>query len=453
MSTLPSARQPEAAAGPPETCSDSSKHAVRGAIVGFLIDNFDIYLPVVALAPAITYFLAPDLGVQTIALVTSWIFVATLVGRPLGALIFGWLADTIGRRRATIIAVSGFGATTLAIGVLPGYATWGIGAVVALVALRFVDGMFLGGGYTGASPLAMESVPAHRRGVVGGLIQSGANVAYAAIALLTVVMLAIFPPGGPDSAYSQIGWRVPFLVGAVFALLFAVHYARTVEESEAWKEARDTRTGGAAILQKGNLRSLLQVFVWMTGVWLCLNSITALIPATLRGSNGLAATQVTWTLVVLYVVLTFVFVGGALLSQRIGRRPYLIIASLVATVPGAAAYAWLVGTGPAGPVHAGLITVVVGVLVMAPVAVVTVYINERFTTEARGLGFGLGYSLAVVLPSFYATYQGWLSNLMPAAYTVVVLVVLGGLFQLVGALLGPETKHVQMGPSTTRESS
>src|SRR5882757_348734 len=97
MVTLPSAG----------TEGPRGRAAVRGAFLGFLIDNFDIYLPVVALAPAIGYFMPPTLDPGTLALATSWIFVATLVGRPLGASIFGNLGDSIGRRKATLIAVGG----------------------------------------------------------------------------------------------------------------------------------------------------------------------------------------------------------------------------------------------------------------------------------------------------------------------------------------------------------
>lgn len=118
---------------------------------------------------------------------------------------------------------------------------------------------------------------------------------------------------------------------------------------------------------------------------------------------------------------------------------------IVAAVTGAAAYTWLASTQGASPLYVGGTAVLAAVLVMAPTAVATVYLNERSTTDTRGLG----YSLAVVLPSFYATYQGRLSALVPSAYTVLPPVVPGGPMNLVGAVLGPETRHVQMMPLTT----
>ena len=105
------------------------KSAVRGAFLGFFVDMFDIYLPIVVLAPALAYFVSPDLSDSARAIVGALIFAATLVGRPLGALIFGQFADTIGRKRTTIISVAGFGVAMLLLALMPGYEQVGIAAV------------------------------------------------------------------------------------------------------------------------------------------------------------------------------------------------------------------------------------------------------------------------------------------------------------------------------------
>jgi len=130
-----------------------SRNATLGAFLGFFVDMFDIYLPIVALAPAIGYFVAGTLSSSDRSLVTSLIFVATLVGRPIGAFVFGYYADRIGRKRATITALSGCGVLTIIIAVLPGYQQWGSLSLVLFIALRFVVGIFVGGEYTAASPL------------------------------------------------------------------------------------------------------------------------------------------------------------------------------------------------------------------------------------------------------------------------------------------------------------
>src|SRR5919107_1303584 len=141
-----------AAGGQQESLDPRAKHAIRGAWFGFFVDMFDIYLPIVVLAPALAYFVPPDLDTTTKAVVSGTIFAATLLGRPIGSVIFGHFADSIGRRRTTIISVSGFGVVTLLIALLPGYQQWGLAAVILLIVLRLVDGVFLGGGDTPAEP-------------------------------------------------------------------------------------------------------------------------------------------------------------------------------------------------------------------------------------------------------------------------------------------------------------
>src|SRR5438067_35764 len=109
-----------------ETLTPRGKSALRGAFVGFFVDMFDIYLPIVVLAPALIYFVAPEVGTVAKSVISGSIFAATLIGRPIGSFIFGHFADVIGRRSTAIIAATGFGVTTLLMALLPGYRQWGI---------------------------------------------------------------------------------------------------------------------------------------------------------------------------------------------------------------------------------------------------------------------------------------------------------------------------------------
>ena len=134
-----------AASGQQEELNPRAKSAIRGAWFGFFVDMFDIYLPIVVLAPALVYFVAPEMGTVEKSIVSGSIFAATLIGRPIGSFIFGHFADAIGRRRTTIISVTGFGVVTLLMALLPGYQQWGLAAVILLIVLRLGGGGFLGG--------------------------------------------------------------------------------------------------------------------------------------------------------------------------------------------------------------------------------------------------------------------------------------------------------------------
>lgn len=176
-----------------------------GAQVGVFVDMFDLYLPVIALAPAAAYFLPHGMSESNSRLVAATVLSATVLGRPLGALIFGHLSDRRGRRNVTILSLIGFGLCTLLIGALPGHQEIGILAIVLLIGLRFLNGIFLGGQYTAGTPLALEQSEQHRRGFNGAVIMTGFPMAYCAVSLLTFILLLVIPSGGTDSAYTQWG--------------------------------------------------------------------------------------------------------------------------------------------------------------------------------------------------------------------------------------------------------
>ena len=226
-----------AASGQQEELTPRAKSAIRGAFFGFFVDMFDIYLPIVVLAPALIYFVSPDIGTVAKSIIGGSIFAATLIGRPIGSFIFGHFADAMGRRRTTIIAVTGFGVCTLLMALLPGYEQWGIAAVILFVVLRLVDGVFLGGEYTAANPLAMEYSPKEKRGLYSAFVMSGYPLAFAAISAITTGLLFLLPAGDINSPYVQWGWRIPFLIGAVLAFALVVYYVRSVDESELFEES------------------------------------------------------------------------------------------------------------------------------------------------------------------------------------------------------------------------
>lgn len=426
-----------------EELSPKARNAIVGAFLGFFVDMFDIYLPVVALAPAIIYFIPQGgLSPTTASIIFGTIFAATLVGRPLGALIFGSFADTIGRKKTTMIAVTGFGVMSVALAVLPGYEQLGIWAVILFIGIRFVDGIFVGGEYTAASPLAMEYCPQEKRGLYGALIMTGFPLAFVAISLITFLMLSIAPAGGLDSAYVQWGWRIPFLFGALIAFAFVAYFYFAVSESELFEASGGSESPLKSLFSGQNLINFLQVFVLMSGFWLTLNTVSAILPGLLGSEMGLSGTNVPIVLIIAFLALTVGYVVAGVISQRVGRRPFLLVAGLVMGTVGTFLYYLLIATTPQSLVVITLLTSVIAVLVVSQWGLATTYINERFQTSVRASGFGLGYSLAVIPPAFYAYYQAGLGLFMPSKYTVLPLLVLGAALIVVGALWGPETKDV-----------
>jgi MFS family permease len=422
------------------------RSATLGAFFAEFVDMFDIYLPTVILTPALKYFQPAQMSPGAAGIFTSLIFATTLVGRPVGAAVFGALADRIGRRKSTIASVSGFGVITLLIALIPGYATVGIASYWILIVLRFLDGVCLGGGYTGALPLAMEYSPKHRRGLLGGVILAAFPLAYIVINLVGLALFTLFPLAGATSPYAVWGWRIPFVIGALLAGVLAIYYVRSVSESEIWEASEKKSSPLSDIFKGASGRSFLQVFTMMTGFWLTQNLVTLFLPTTVLGTLlKLSNTQLTTTLLIAYGCLVVSYIGSGLVAQRIGRRRFFMIAGVCIAIVGSVLLGLLVtGTG----LSLGMVVLLVclfSVVVTAPWGVVLPYITERFHTDVRASGFGLGFSASVVIPSFYAFYLQGLGQVMPYALASVVLLALGGVLGTVGAAAGPETKDVDFG--------
>ena len=422
--------------------ADKRRNAIRGAFASEFIDMFDIYLPVVVLAPVMSFFRPPEASAGAQAILASLVFITTLLGRPIGGLMFGMVADRIGRRAASVYSVSGFGVVTLLIALLPGYATLGIAAYWLLVLLRFIDGIFLGGGYTGAMPLAMEYSSKSERGFVGGLVMAAFCAAYLCINLVALLMFALIP----TAAYAQWGWRIPFVLGALLAFGLARYYVREVPESQIWLAKTQRRSFALADLVRGrNGRNLAQVLLMMTGFWLTQNLITLFVPTGLLIQTlHLSGVQVTTTLLMTYFVLFFSYIGAGVLAQRIGRRRFFTVIGVLIASLGATILYVLTSTPDLSLSATRALVCVLAVLVTSPWGVIVTYINERFATEVRATGFGVGFSLSVIIPSFYAFYLSWLGMRVPTHLAPVVLLCIGGLIGAVGAWLGPETREVDL---------
>jgi MFS family permease len=418
------------------------RRALRAAMFGFFVDMYDVYLPVIALAPAISYFAATGASTVQLATLTAAIFAVSLVGRPLGAIVFGAMGDRVGRRRTTILVAGGFAVCTGLIAVLPGYATLGVWAPALLVVLRLLDGVFLGSEYTAANPLAMEYAPTHRRGVYGSLLNVGYPTALAVITVLTLVLLRLLPAGGPDSAYAVWGWRIPFVLGFVLSAAVFGYYLRSVPESELWTRMAKQRRPLRTLFSGRHLRSVGLAFLVGTGAWLTLDATVGVFASHLK-ALGSSAGVVNGAILLAAVVAIplFPLVGAA--GQRFGRRQLFLVLGALNLLVGPI----LLGVAVAGAHSAGAVLVGGGLALLLSLlvwAVISAYLMEMFPTEIRSSGYGIAYSLPSVIPAFYPYYLIALSGLLPYRYTPLVLLAVGGVFLICGAWLSHDLRQVDL---------
>ncbi|HUN95809.1 MAG TPA: MFS transporter [Bradyrhizobium sp.] len=424
-----------------EPLSPDARRALLAGCIGFAVDFFDIYLPILALASVTAYFEPPGLSSAASTTIYFFIFAVTLLGRPCGAIVFGHFADRIGRRRTTIVTIVGFGTFTFLIALLPGYSAVGIWSLALLIAIRFVGGVFMGGEYTSNNTLAMEMVPKERRGFVGGVLQGAYPIGFFFVSVVTTIMLSLTTP----AQYLAWGWRIPFVCGGVLAFLFLIYYLK-ISESPLWLRTEKSQAPLKELASGQHLRNLVQILVMMLGFWFAAQSVIGVMPGLLIHELRVPANLMTHGLLITSFVQFFAFVAFGLLGQMIGRRLAIVLSGFLVLIAGSGLYVAAVmhAFSGGGLLATTFIACLCYLLVISPWGIVTTYICERFPTHVRASGYGIGYSLAVIIPAFAGAYLLVLRQFMPYAYTPVVLIVLAGVLMIVGALMGPETRDVEL---------
>ena len=423
----------DTAGEPPNAIRPGVRRAVRGGIFGNYVDQFDIFLPVIALAPAAAHLFGPENLVSNAGL----IFVATLLGRPLGAAVFGPISDRIGRTVTTKVALAGIALTMLLIALVPSHAVLGTGTLSIILVLRLLGGIFLGGEYTSAIPLAMEWSDPQRRGLASGLIMWMSPWANATIAGIVFVLLSVLD----TETYSAWGWRIPFLLGSLMAFGMLIYYRSYIADSPVWKQPAQ-RTSPLKEIFIGEQRgALVQVFVLMSGLWLFTDMAIPVLTGQLKVDTHLGAQTISFVMMCATAVSAFAMVGCGHLSTLIGRRTFFVGFGLIAAV--LAPITYLAIFSAEGTTNLMLIVVALQVVTVSGYGPVGAYLAERFPTAVRSSGYGMSYSLSIVLPALYPYYLPPLQNMLGDHRAIAILLILAGLLVLTGGLTGPETSKIR----------
>jgi metabolite-proton symporter len=336
--------KPSSADSPPTTPASSLRRIVAASLIGTTIEWYDFFLYGSAAALVFNKLFFPDSDPLVGTLLSFLTYAVGFAARPIGALVFGHYGDRIGRKKLLVLSLLLMGGATFAIGLLPTHAAIGSLAPVLLTVLRLVQGFALGGEWGGAVLLVSEHGDAKRRGFWASWPQTGAPAGQ----LLATAVLAVLTATLSDSAFTEWGWRVPFLLSGVLVgiglwIRLAVDESPVFKQAMAAAEARKeaarkdaAQSGGEAVAEKMPLVSVLRyhwkdVLIAM-GARMAENIsfyvLTAFILVYATGELTLSQqTALNAVLIASAVHFAVIPVWGAL-SDRFGRRPIYMLGAV-----------------------------------------------------------------------------------------------------------------------------
>ena len=372
------------------------------SLAGTSIEWYDFFL--YGTAAAVIFpkaFFPQELPTMVLLIISFSTLAVGFLARPLGGIIFGHFGDRIGRKRTLVVALMMMGVATTLIGFLPTYASIGIAAPLLLVALRFIQGLAIGGQWGGAMLLVTESAPSDQRGWYGAYAQAGAPMG---VILANLAFIGV-SSSMSDEAFMDWGWRLPFIASIVL-IGISLYVQLRMEDTEAFKALK------ASQAEAGE-----QVAVPKSPV---LEAIRRYPRRIMLAAGAFLSVQVTFYILIAFVIaygmnspsvelsrdtmLTAVLVAAAImvptqfyfsgLSDRVGRKNVYRWGAILTGIWGFILFP-LIDTGD--PVMIGF-AITMGLLFLGmqygPQAA---YFTELFSTEVRYSGASLGYQIGAIL--------------------------------------------------------
>ena len=382
---------------PSFTSSASTTHIAFASFIGTAIEFYDFYIYAMAAALVIgqVYFPAADPAAQSLNAFLT--FGIAFVARPVGAILFGHFGDKVGRKATLAASLLVMGISTLLIGLLPSYASWGVWAPICLCLLRFGQGIGLGGEWGGAALLATEHAPEGKRGWFGMFPQLGPSIGFL-LATLSFLALSLYLS---ETEFKAWGWRLPFIASSLLVVV-GLYVRFKLAETPAFAAALAQQSTHKMPLKPLFQHHLTPILLGAVAMGVCYNLFyTATVFCLSYGTQTLGVPRADFLgmLCVAVLFMTLATPLSARLSDQFGRRPVLMAASALAVLAGFALNPLLASSSVVSITTFLALALFLMGTTFAPMGA---FLPEQFPVAVRYTGAGLAYQLGGILGASFA---------------------------------------------------
>ena len=441
----------EAAAGKAQAMvRDSVKTVIAASMVGTAIEFYDFYAYGTAAANYFPKVFFGDTTNPTVALLASLLtFAIAFIARPLGSLVFGHFGDRMGRKTTLVVSLLTMGIATFLIGCLPTYNQWGVAAVAVLCLCRFVQGIGLGGEWSGAALVATENAPEDKRALYGSFPELGAPIGFF-LSNGTYFLLETF---NDNDAMLAWGWRVPFLLSSILVIVGLVVRVQ-MEETPIFRMAQEQKKvvkspltevfkkSWKEVIQATFLVAVTYTLFYTLATW----SLAWGTKTVEQGGGNLGFSNQEYLLMLMIAVCVFAafIVISCVNADKFGRKRVIIISSCC-LIAFALLFPFLLDPAGVGQRNfaTNLLFLCIGFALMGTAfGPIGAFLPELFDANVRYSGSGIGYNLAAIVgAAFVPTIATWLSHQW-GVHSVGLYLGVMALCCLIAVLSCKETKNV-----------
>ncbi|MFJ6970712.1 MAG: MFS transporter [Limosilactobacillus mucosae] len=417
---------------------DPVKTVILASMMGTAIEFFDFYAYGTASAAYFPKVFFPQMTPLLATLLSLLTFGVAFVARPVGSFVFGHFGDRLGRKKTLVVSLLVMGVATVAIGFIPGYQSIGVGGALLLCLCRFVQGIGLGGEWSGAVLVATENAPADKRALYGAFPEVGAPIGFFICNGLFYVLEKMLTP----AQMMSFGWRVPFWASSVLVVI-GLYVRHRLQETPLFKLAQErdnTTRSPLKVVFKENWREILKGTFLMGATYAMFFTLTTWSLSFATTALGFSHSEFLLLLMAAIVEFAVLIMTTSVLADKVGRKKVLMTASVALVVFSLVFPYFLEGQhNMVGMLlFLGFGFVVMGTL-YGPVGAV---LPELFPTKVRYSGAGITYNLAAVVGAAVApTITTWLIAAFGLHYAGMYMFVLA-VVSVVAWALTPETKDI-----------